>query len=124
MSAWGLPLPLGGILIALLVLAPEGLAALGASKRGDLQRSINILLGSALATIGLTVPAIIGVRFATGVTPQLGLEPPFIVLLVTTFFVSALSLARGRVSTLQGIVHILLFLAWIVTILDEASAPA
>jgi Ca2+:H+ antiporter len=122
LEAWSLPLPLGGILIALLVLAPEALAALGAARRHDMQRSINILLGSALATIGLTVPAIIGIRFATGVTPQLGLEPPFIVLLATTFFVTALSLARGRVSTLQGMVHILLFLAWIVTILDEASA--
>jgi Ca2+:H+ antiporter len=122
LEAWSLPLPLGGILIALLVLAPEGLAAIGAARRHEMQRSINILLGSALATIGLTVPAIIGIRFATGVTPQLGLEPPFIVLLATTFFVTTLSLARGRVSTLQGMVHILLFLAWIVTILDEASA--
>lgn len=124
MVAWSLPLPLGGILIALLVLAPEGLAALGAARRHDMQRSINILLGSALATIGLTVPAVIGIRFATGMTPQLGLEPPFIALLATTFFVTALSLGRGRVSTLQGMVHVLLFLAWIVTILDEASAPA
>jgi Ca2+:H+ antiporter len=122
LEAWSLPLPLGGILIALLVLAPEGLAAIGAARRHDMQRSINILLGSALATIGLTVPAIIGIRFATGVTPQLGLEPPFIVLLATTFFVTTLSLARGRVSTMQGMVHVLLFLAWIVTILDEASA--
>lgn len=123
LEAWSLPLPLGGILIALLVLAPEGLAAVGAARRYDMQRSINILLGSALATIGLTVPAIIGIRFATGVTPELGLEPPFIVLLATTFLVTALSLARGRVSALQGMVHVLLFLAWIVTILDEASAP-
>jgi len=121
--AWSLPLPLGGILIALLVLAPEGLAAIGAARRHDMQRSINILLGSALATIGLTVPAIIGIRFATGVTPELGLEPPFIVLLACTFLVTALSLARGRVSIMQGMVHLLLFFAWIVTILDEASAP-
>jgi len=121
--AWSLPMPLGGILIALLVLAPEGLAAIGAARRHDMQRSINILLGSALATIGLTVPAIIGIRFATGMTPQLGLEPPFIVLLACTFLVTALSLARGRVSIMQGMVHLLLFFAWIVTILDEASAP-
>ena len=87
-----------------------------------MQRSINILLGSALATIGLTVSAILGIRFATGVTPQLGLEPPFIVLLSCTFLVTALSLARGRVSIMQGKVHMMLFLAWIVTILDEASA--
>ncbi|MBM4111585.1 MAG: hypothetical protein FJ254_09585 [Phycisphaerae bacterium] len=122
LEAWNLPLPLGGILIALLVLAPEGLAAVGAARRHDMQRSINILLGSALATIGLTVPAVIGIRFATGVTPELGLEPPFIVLLAATFFVTALSLVRGRVSVMQGMVHVLLFFAWIVTILDEASA--
>lgn len=124
LEAWDLPLPLGGILIALLVLAPEGLAAISAARRQDMQRSINILLGSALATIGLTVPTVIGIRFVTGVTPQLGLEPPFIVLLACTCLVTALSLARGRVSILQGMVHILLFIAWIVTILDEASVPS
>ena len=66
----------------------------------------------------------IGPDATGGIRPYLldYVEPPFIALLATTFFVTTLSLARGRVSTLQGMVHILLFLAWIVTILDEASA--
>jgi Ca2+:H+ antiporter len=116
-----LPPGIGGVLIGCLVLAPEGLAALKAAGRGSMQRCINILLGSALATIGLTVPAVIGIHFITGVSPSLGLDAPDIVLLVATFVVSAVNLTRGRVNALQGIVHILLFIAWLVVILDEAS---
>lgn len=116
-----LPPGIGGVLIGCLVLAPEGLAALKAARRGSMQRCINILLGSALATIGLTVPAVIGIHFITGVSPSLGLDAPDIVLLVATFVVSSINLTRGRVNSLQGIVHILLFIAWLVVILDEAS---
>lgn len=121
LDAWYLPLPLGGVMVALLVLAPEGLAALTSARRHDMQRCINVLLGSAVATIGLTAPAVIGIRFLTGTTPEFGLQPPFIVLLAITFVVAALSLGRGRVSALHGVVHLLLFLAWIATILDESA---
>ncbi len=117
-----MPSALGGVFIALLVLAPEGLAALGSARDNDMQRSMNILLGSALATIGLTVPAVIAVHFITGASPEFGLDPPYIVLLATTFMVASLNLRGGKVNAMQGVVHLMLFLAWIATILDEASA--
>ena len=123
LSALYIPSGIGGVLIAALVLAPEAFAALRASARNDMQRSINILLGSALATIGLTVPAIMVIRWITGSSPELGLDAPYIVLLIATFLVSSINLLRGRVNAMQGVIHILLFLAWIVTILDEATAP-
>ena len=111
-----------GLLIAFLVLAPEGLAAIGAARSNDMQRTINVLLGSALATIGLTVPAIMVFRWITGISPELGLEPPYIVLLAITLLLSAINLTRGRVNALQGLVHLLVFFAWIAVIFDEASA--
>ncbi len=82
---------------------------------------MNILLGSALATIGLTVPAVIVVHFVTGATPEFGLDAPYIVLLATTFMVASLNLRSGKVNAMQSVVHLMLFLAWIATILDEAS---
>jgi len=119
-----LPAAFGGVFIAIMVLAPEGLAALRASMRGDMQRSINVLLGSALSTIGLTVPAVLVVRWVSGIDPELGLEAPYIVLLILTFFVSALSLMRGRVNAIVGLIHLLIFLGWLVTIMDESLIPA
>jgi len=121
LHASGVPGTIGGVFIAALVLAPEGLAALRAARRDDMQRSVNILLGSALSTIGLTVPAVIAIAFLTGAEPEFGLEPPYIVLLASTLLIATVNLERGRTSALQGVVHLLLFLAWIATILDEAS---
>jgi len=121
LTASYLPTGIGGVFIAALVLAPEGLAALKAAAREETQRAMNVLLGSALSTIGLTVPAVLAIRWFTGVSPELGLDAPYIVLLVTTFLVVAVNLRGGRVNAVQGVVHILLFLAFIVTILDEAS---
>jgi Ca2+:H+ antiporter len=111
------------VFIAFMVLTPEGFAALIASKRGDMQRSINVLLGSAVATIGLTVPAVLVIRAITGVNPEFGLTPSYIVLLALTFFVGAMNLTRGRVNMMQGLIHLLIFAGWIVTILDESLAP-
>ena len=121
-QTWNMPAPLSGIFIAALVLAPEGLAALRASREDDMQRSINVLLGSALATIGLTVPAVIVMRYVTGVSPELGLEPPYIALFVLTFAVSIVNLMRGRVNMMQGVVHLLIFATWIMVIFDESWA--
>lgn len=121
LAASYLPAGIGGVFIAALVLAPEGLAALKAAAREETQRAMNVLLGSSLSTIGLTVPAVLAIRWFTGVSPELGLDAPYIVLLVTTFLVVAINLRGGRVNAVQGVVHILLFLAFIVTILDEAS---
>jgi Ca2+:H+ antiporter len=120
LRASGSPPAIGGVLVAAMVLFPEGLAALKSSARGDMQRSINVLLGSAGATIGLTVPAVLVVRALTGKDPELGLETPYIVLLSLTFLVSAVHLARGRVNMIQGIIHLLIMLAWVMTIYDDA----
>lgn len=120
-GAVGVPTGIGGAFIALLVLAPEGLAALRSARANDMQRSVNILLGSALSTIGLTVPAVIAIHFLTGASPEFGLDAPYIVLLLGTLMVTGLNLRGGRVNAIQGVVHLLIFVAWIVTILDEAS---
>ena len=124
LQAVSLPSGFGGVLIALMVLAPEGLAAIQASARGDMQRSINVLLGSAVSTIGLTVPAVLAMRAIAGIDPELGLEVPYIGLLVATFLVSSLTLMRGRVNSVHGMLHLLLFLGWLVTILDESLPNA
>jgi len=123
LRAAGAPPAVGGVLVAAMVLFPEGLAALRASARGDMQRSINVLLGSAVATIGLTVPAVLVVRMLTGKDPELGLEAPYIVLLTLSFVVSSLHLIRGRVNAIQGIIHLLILLAWFATILDDTLPP-
>ena len=116
-----IPEPIGGVFIAALVLAPEGFSAIRAARNDDMQRSINVLLGSALATIGLTVPAVLAIRWLTGKSPELGLEPPYIVLFVATLFLASFNLTRGRVNAIQGFVHLLLFLTWIIVILDESG---
>jgi len=121
LTASYLPAGIGGVFIAALVLAPEGLAAIKASAREETQRSMNVLLGSALSTIGLTVPAVLAIRWFTGVSPELGLDAPYIVLLAMTFVVASVSLRGGKVNAIQGVVHLLIFLAFLVTILDEAS---
>ena len=123
LATFYIPKAIGGVFIAVLVLAPEGFAALRASGRDDMQRAINILLGSAVATIGLTVPAVMVIRWITGVSPELGLEPPFIALLAATVIVASINLVRGKVNAMQGFVHLLLFLAWIITILDQGVVP-
>jgi Ca2+:H+ antiporter len=112
----GLPEPLGGILIAILVLAPEGLTAFHASLTNHLQRSVNVCLGSALSTIGLTVPAVLILGLVTGSHVHLGLTNVEAVLLLLTLFVSGLTFAGGRTNVLQGAVHLLLFLIYVVLI--------
>jgi Ca2+:H+ antiporter len=112
-AAAGAPRALVGIVIAAVVLLPEGLAALKAARFGRLQTSLNLALGSALATIGLTIPAVTVVAFLLGLPLALGLETKGIVLLVLTLFVASLSLARGRVTVLHGAVHLVIFAAYL-----------
>lgn len=124
LQAVHLPSGFGGVIIAMMVLAPEGLAALRASRHGDMQRSINVLLGSAVSTIGLTVPAVLAMRAFTDIDAELGLEVPYIGLLAATFLVSSLTLMRGRVNTVHGLLHLLLFFGWLITVLDESLPTA
>jgi len=114
----GAPAALGGLVIAVLVLSPEGMSALQAALRNRLQRSVNILLGSALATIGLTVPAILAIGLLTGKSVELGLEPVEMVMLILTLAVCSLTFSGGRTNVLQGAVHVVLFLAYIVLIFN------
>lgn len=112
--AQGLPLALVGIAIAGIVLLPECIAAVRAAHANRLQTSLNLAFGSALATIGLTIPAVALVSFALDLPLALGLSEKSTVLLSLTLFVAALSLARGRTTMLHGAVHLTLFAAYLV----------
>jgi Ca2+:H+ antiporter len=98
-----------GIAIALLVLLPETWAALRSAIRNRMQASFNLALGSALATIGLTIPAVAATTLALGLRLELGLPPKEMVLLVLTLMISSMTLAGGRSTVLQGAVHLVLF---------------
>ena len=117
-SALHAPQALAGFVVALLVLAPEGLAACKAALQNTLQRTVNIVLGSALATIGLTVPAALAISGITGRHIILGLGPVELVLLIATFFSSVLVFAGNRTNMLAGAVHLVLFAAYAVLIFD------
>jgi Ca2+:H+ antiporter len=111
-----LPNALGGVLIAVLVLLPEGLTAFRAALDDRLQRSVNVCLGSALATIGLTVPAVLAVGLITGREVHLGLDPVETTLLILTLFVSGLTFGGARTNVLQGVVHLALFIVFVALI--------
>ena len=109
----GFPPSFVGVVIALLVLLPESIAAVRAARRDRIQTSLNLALGSAMASIGLTIPAIaLASVFLTGPL-VLGLGSTQIVLLVLTVVVSILTLAPGRATRLQGGVHLVLFGAFL-----------
>jgi Ca2+:H+ antiporter len=113
LAALGAPAGVAGVLLAMLVLLPEAGIALGAARRNDLQRSINAALGSSLATIGLTIPAVAAVTLFLHRQLVLGLEPKDIVLLTLTFAVSFLSFGTGRTNVLMGFVHLVIFAAFL-----------
>jgi Ca2+:H+ antiporter len=98
-----------GIVIATLVLLPEGLAALRAARANRLQTSLNLALGSALASIGLTIPAVAVVSIVLGQPLELGLGAKDQVLLALTLLVGVITLGTGRTTVLQGIVHLVIF---------------
>jgi Ca2+:H+ antiporter len=109
----GAPKTLVGIIIAALVLLPEGLAAYRAAQANRLQTSLNLALGSALASIGLTIPAVAAVSIATGWTLTLGLDAKSTVLLLLSLFVCTLSLGTGRTTVLQGVVHLVILATYL-----------
>ena len=113
------PLALSGFLVAALILSPEALSATRAALANDLQRSINILLGSVLASIGLTIPAVLTIGLVTGKTIVLGLGPADSLLLVLTLAVCALTFISNRTNVLSGAVHLLLFLAYVMLIFEH-----
>lgn len=106
----GWPLATVGVAIALLVLLPEGLAAVNAARRDRLQTALNLALGSALCTIGLTIPAVAALCLAMDLPLSLGLAAKEQVLLALTVALSVLTLATtGRTTVLQGVVHLVVF---------------
>jgi len=109
----GVPKAVVGIVIAALVLLPEGVAALNAAQANRLQTSLNLALGSALATIGLTIPAVAAVSLAIGQPLELGLSGKDEVLLGFTLLLGVITLGTGRTTILQGIVHLVIFAAFL-----------
>ena len=108
-----LPPALAGVVVAGLILAPEGLSGIKAALQNELQRSVNLLLGSALATIALTIPAILVVGLIANRKVVLGLEPAEMTLLAVILSVSIMTFSRGKTNLLQGAVHLIVFLFWI-----------
>jgi Ca2+:H+ antiporter len=109
----GAPPAVVGIVIAALVLLPEGLAAVRAARADRLQNSLNLALGSALASIGLTIPTVAGVFLFTGQPLVLGISGKETVLMALTLVVATLTLSTGRTTILQGAVHLSLFAAYL-----------
>ena len=116
-AALGAPQATVGVIIAAVVLLPEGLAAVGAARRDNLQTSLNLAIGSALATTGLTIPAVAGVSLWLGLDLVLGLSSRETVLLALTLFVTPLSLSTGRTTIVQGVIHLVLFATFLFTTL-------
>lgn len=111
----GAPKSLVGIIIAGVVLLPEGLAAFNAARKNRLQTSLNLALGSALASIGLTIPAVAIVAMITGMTITLGIDMKATVLLLLSLFTIMLSLATGRTNMMQGVVLLVIFATYLFT---------
>jgi Ca2+:H+ antiporter len=113
---FGMPQAFGGAIIAALVLAPEGVGAIHATLNNQLQRSVNILLGSVLATIGLTIPAVLTISLITKRPIILGVEGGNLPLLLLTLGASVVTFTSGKTNVLQGCVHLLLFAVFLLLI--------
>jgi Ca2+:H+ antiporter len=113
------PSALGGLVVAVLVLSPECLAAVRAALANQLQRAVNLALGGVLAVISLTIPAVLIIGLITGQTIILGLEAVNTTLLLLTLVVSMLTFALERTNVLLGAVHLLLFLAYLMLIFEK-----
>ncbi|MBU3553996.1 calcium:proton antiporter [Polynucleobacter sp. UB-Piko-W3] len=112
-SAAGAPKAVVGIAIAMLVLLPESFAALRAARANRLQSSLNLALGSALASIGLTIPAVAAIAILFELPLSLGISNLNMILLYLSFFIGALTLAIGRTTLLQGVVHLIIFFEYL-----------
>ena len=113
------PAAIGGVIMAILVATPEATGAVRAALHNRLQHSINVSLGSALSTIGLTVPIMLAVAWITGHNLILGLQHAELMLLVLTLTVSLITFTSGRTNVLQGAVHVLLFVSFLVFVFQD-----
>ena len=116
MERFGMPQAFGGAIVAALVLAPEALSAIEAALKNQLQRSVNILHGSVLASIGLTIPAVLTIGLVTHRQVSLGLQGGNLPLLLLTLAVSIVTFGSGKTSVLQGCIHLLLFSVFLLLI--------
>ncbi|MFO6425412.1 calcium:proton antiporter [Motilimonas sp. KMU-193] len=114
----GAPAALGGLVVALIILAPEVVGAVKAAITNQLQRAMNLFFGSVLATIALTVPAVLLISSVMNEPIQLGLEPAEMVLLGATLLMTSVSFSRGRTNSLNGVTHLILFVAYIILMFD------
>ena len=112
------PHSLGGVLVAALILAPEAMAAIRASLFNKLQHCMNILLGSVLATISLTIPVLLIISLLVGKTLVLGINPTSTVLLFLTLMMSMITFSGRRTNMLQGVIHLLIFVVYVALIFD------
>jgi Ca2+:H+ antiporter len=108
-AAIGAPKSLVGVIIAFIVLLPEGLAAVQAARDNKLQKALNLSLGSALASIGLTIPAVSVVSIVTGLPLSLGIDAESTVLFVLSLLVINIALSTGKTTILQGTVLLVIF---------------
>ena len=109
----GAPRGLVGVVIATIVLLPEGIAAVRAARANRLQTSLNLALGSALASIALTIPAIGAISIFADYPIELGLPIKDVVLLALTLLISVITLGTGRTTLLQGVVHLSIFASFV-----------
>lgn len=113
----GAPKALVGVIIASVVLLPEGLAAVRAARNNQIQSSVNLALGSALASVGLTIPAISAVCIIYDIPFILGMDKKSIILLALSVFTVMLSLSRGKTNVLYGTVLLVNLAAYIFTVI-------
>ena len=109
----GMPHAVVGIAIALMVLLPETMSAVRAARSDRMQTSFNLALGSALATIGLTIPAVAATSILLGLPLDLGLPPKEVALLALTLLLTSTTLSGGRATILQGAVHLVVFAVFV-----------
>lgn len=112
------PAPVGGVIVALLVATPEAIGAVRAAVANQLQRSVNIFLGSILSTVSLTVPAMLLVGHLAGQRILLGVQHTDLVMLLLTLTVSIVTFSSGRTNVIQGAVHLTLFAAYLLLIVQ------
>jgi Ca2+:H+ antiporter len=112
----GAPPALGGILIALVVFTPECITALRAINANQLQRAINLCLGASASTLGLTVPAVLGIGLITGQPVVLGLSATNMIILAMTLMLSTLTFSGPRTTMLEGAVHLCVFFVFLVLV--------
>ena len=113
---FGMPQAFGGAIVAGLVLAPEALSGINAARKNQLQRSVNILHGSVLASIGLTIPAVLTIGMISKRSVTLGIEGGNLPLLLLTLAVSVVTFTSGKTNVLQGCIHLLLFAVFLLLI--------